>query len=98
MSMQTPPNIDANDRGISSFEGLTRMAAATDSMMGMKMATIGVLFMNAESRPTLIIITDRPAHRFHENTRAEARPSTATAPVRDRPAEMTGAARGRRSP
>jgi hypothetical protein len=48
MSVQTPPNIEANDMGISSFEALAFISFATPRRIGIKTATTGVLLIKAE--------------------------------------------------
>ena len=57
MRVQTPPNIEANDSGIRSLEGLTLMSWAMPMTMGMKMATTAVWLTNADRTPTVSINT-----------------------------------------
>lgn len=56
MSVFAPPKMDANDNGISSFDGATPIHLARLMATGMSMTTTGVLFMNAESTLTAAII------------------------------------------
>jgi len=61
MSVHTPPNIEANESGIRSFEALTSKSAATPITTGIKIATAAVLLMKAEMTPiTLIMAATAP--------------------------------------
>lgn len=52
ISVHTPPNIPANERGNSSFEGLTPIRPDMLIITGINMATAAVLLMKAEIRNT----------------------------------------------
>jgi hypothetical protein len=51
ISVQRPPNIEANDRGIKIFDALIFAFAQAFSTMGIKTATTGVLLIKAEKLP-----------------------------------------------
>ena len=59
MSVQSPPKMEANESGMSSFDGFNPRDAASEIMMGMKTTTTGVLLMKAESTATIGSITMR---------------------------------------
>ena len=61
MSVQIPPNIDANDIGMRSFDGLALVSFATPIRIGIKIATTGVLLMNAEKNPTKTVNKTKPS-------------------------------------
>ena len=48
VSVQVPPRIQANDRGISSLDDLSSEDLASDSTIGKNTTTTGVLLTNAE--------------------------------------------------
>ena len=48
--MHTPPNMAANEMGIKNFDGDKLYFCVHDLTKGIKIATMGVLFRNAEKR------------------------------------------------
>ena len=66
ISEQVPPRIVANDSGISMRDGATVTACASWITTGVRMTTIGVLLMNADStRQNSIITSSACAGDFH---------------------------------
>ena len=53
--VQVPPRIDAKAIGISSLEGLILALRESPMMGGKKTAVAVVLFMNAETLPTVVM-------------------------------------------
>src|SRR5918997_4512040 len=91
-SVQTPPNIEANESGISSFEGLTLMSLASESMTGMKTATAAVLLAKAETAPTKSIIETSAYQKLRLPSRTSNAPTELSAPVFDSAALRTNIA------
>lgn len=86
--VQTPPAWEANDMGMSSFDGASFPAAAAARTIGSITATTPVLLMKAEEAPTMTMVrTSRAVGLFPY--RMITRPATFTAPVRCRPTLKT---------
>ena len=62
MRVQTPPNMEAKERGIRSRPADTPASRATPMAMGRKIATAAVLLMKADSTPTISIIIPSYQH------------------------------------
>ena len=71
MSVQTPPNMEAKDKGINNLEALVFMSRATPRTIGKKIATAAVLFMNAETTPTVSIMVIKASQKFRLPSRSE---------------------------
>ena len=57
VSVHVPPRMHANDRGMSNLDDLSSEDLASESTIGKKTTTTGVLFTNAESTaPTTMIV------------------------------------------
>jgi hypothetical protein len=86
---QVPPRIVANDSGISIRDGATFTECASRITTGVRMTTIGVLLMNADStRQNSIITNSACAGDFH-GTRAMNWPSASIMPVRSSAPDRT---------
>ncbi len=92
MSVQTPPNIEANDNGISSREGLMFADRLTSSTIGSRIATTAVLLMKAEKAPATIIVSRIASQENLRPIRVNSAVAAFKAPVRDRPALSTNIA------
>lgn len=90
--VQTPPNIEAKESGISSFEGLIPASRANPRTIGRKMATAAVLLMKAETRPTGAMRETSVGRRPRRPTLVSRLPRRLTAPVWTRPALSTNMA------
>jgi hypothetical protein len=81
ISVQTPPNIEANERGIRSFEGAIPLSLATFNKTGIKTATTGVLFINADKKATDSIVIIRAKVNPYLNNLVLISPKKSKAPV-----------------
>src|SRR5690606_18062494 len=64
MSVIVPPKIVANDNGIKNFEGAKSYFSHHDFTMGVRVATIGVLFKKAENKATGVNNFNRATRGF----------------------------------
>ena len=81
INVQTPPNIDANERGIKSFEGLMLFFLAAFNKIGIKTATTGVLLMKAEIIAITHIVTISAVQKPYLNILVDRSPKKRSAPV-----------------
>ena len=82
MSVQSPPKMEANESGMSSFDGFNPRDAASEIMMGMKTTTTGVLLMKAESTATIGSITMRSDQSLFPTARLSRCAMVSITPVR----------------
>jgi len=92
ISVHTPPNIEANESGINSFEGLTFVSRATPSTIGKKIATAAVLLMKADIAPIISIVVTTDSQKLCLPIVTSAEPKKLTAPVLNNPALRTNIA------
>jgi hypothetical protein len=86
IKVQTPPNIEAKETGISNFEALMPVSRATPSKIGRNIAMTGVLLIKAERNPTKIITIIIAVKKFRRKIRLTKTPRKLTAPVLNNPA------------
>ena len=67
ISVHTPPNMDAKERGINSFSGLIFIALEQLNTTGIKSATTGVLLINADKKETKMSMEIAPSQKFRRN-------------------------------
>ncbi len=86
---QVPPRIVAKDSGISMRDGATLTVCASRITTGIRMTTIGVLLMNAESTRQNSIITSSAWAGDVQGTRPMDWPSASITPVRSSAPDRT---------
>ena len=91
-TVHMPPNMEAKERGISSFEGLVSARRATTITTGIRIATAAVLFRNDDNTPTPTISTNSISPELCRASLPSALPTKFTAPLRNIPALSTNIA------
>ena len=87
-----PPNIEANESGISNFDGLVSALRATTMTTGIRIATAAVLFRNDDNTPTPTIRTKSISPELCRASLPSPLPTKFTAPLRNIPALSTNIA------
>ena len=91
-TVHMPPNMEAKERGISSFEGLVFARRATTITTGIRIATAAVLFRNDDNTPTPTIRTNSISGGLCRASLPSALLTKFTAPLRNIPALRTNIA------
>jgi hypothetical protein len=93
MRVSVPPNIEAYESGISSFDGEVPPLRATSEMTGTSSATTGVLFTRPEVGPARPIVARSCLSSLLPTAAATRVPTSCTTPVRRTPSLRMSIAR-----
>jgi len=92
ISVQTPPSMEAYERGSSNREGLCRAVSESASVSGINSATTAVLFTNADKNAVTSRSATTASHAARRASHSSPRTSQPIIPVRCSPSLSTNIA------